>query len=353
MTQQREVSKEPMSQEMLEAQRYAKGLAKIPKGKVGLLILLLASMPLFVPLSLVHYVNLMFFFATLTAAWNVISGFGGQLSLGHSAFFAVGAYTSTLLYIHYGLTPWIGMIIGAFLALPTAFLIGYPTFRLRGAYFVLATLALAEVIRRLLVYFKGVTKGSVGITLPFVGDLRVLQFRSETGYYYLLLAMALIAIFVGWRVRYSRMGYFFLAIREEQDAAEALGVNPRKYKMIALLISAFLTAMAGSIYAQWACYIDPDAVCSVELSVQIAMAGILGGMGTVWGPLVGAAILVLCQAIGLGLMQGVVGGVYMLYGILLIVAILIRPQGVIGLFEEAYRALSKAISKRSSSHAHP
>jgi branched-chain amino acid transport system permease protein len=320
---------------------------------VGLFLLLLASMPLLIPSSLVHYVNLIFFFTALTAAWNLISGFGGQLSLGHSAFFAVGAYTSTLLYIHYGLTPWIGMIIGGFLALPAAFLIGYPTFRLRGAYFVLATLALAEVTRRLLVYFKGVTKGSVGITLPFVGDLRVLQFRSEMGYYYLLLSLALVAIFIGWRVRYSRMGYFFLAIREEQDAAEALGVNPKKYKMIALLISASVTAMAGSIYAQWACYIDPDAVCSIELSVQIAMAGILGGMGTVWGPFAGATILVLCQVVGHALMEGVVGGVYMLYGILLIVAILIRPQGVIGLFEEAYKALGKALSKKSTAHVHP
>lgn len=339
--------------EKMGTHRYAKGLARIPKVKVGLFILLLASMPLFVPSSFVHYINLIFFFTALSAAWNVISGFGGQLSLGHSAFFAVGAYTSTLLYLHYGLTPWIGMIAGAFLALPTAFLIGYPTFRLRGAYFVLATLALAEVIRRLLVYLKGVTKGSVGITLPFLGDLRVLQFRSERGYYYLLLLMALVVIFVGWRVRYSRMGYFFLAIREEQDAAEALGVNPKRYKMIALLISAFLTAIAGSIYAQWACYIDPDAVCSIELSVQIALAGILGGMGTVWGPFAGATIFVLSQAVGLTLMGGVVGGVYMLYGMLLIVAILIRPQGVIGLLEEAYRALSKPLSKKLTAHVRP
>jgi branched-chain amino acid transport system permease protein len=241
---------------------------------------------------------------------------------------------------------WIGMIIGGFVVLPVAFLIGYPTFRLRGAYFVLATLALAEVIRRLLVYFKGVTKGSVGIPLPFTGDPRVLQFPSEMGYYYLLLALALLVLFVGWKVRYSRIGYFFLAIREEQDAAEALGVDPKKYKIIALLISAFFTAIAGSIYAQWACYIDPDAVCSIELSVQIALAGIVGGMGTVWGPFAGAIIFVLAQALGLTVMEGIVGGVYMLYGALLIVAILIRPQGVIGLFEEACNAITRPLARR-------
>jgi len=336
----------------LEANRYDNGLKGIPKLKISVFILALLSMPLLLPLeSYIHYMNLIFFFTALTAAWNVISGFGGQLSLGHSAFFAVGAYTSTLLYIYYGLTPWIGMIIGGFVALPTALLIGYPTFRLRGAYFVLATLALAEVIRRLLVYFKGITKGSVGIPLPFTGDPRLLQFPSEMGYYYLFLSLAFLVIFVGWKVRWSRMGYFFLAIREEQDAAEALGVNPKKYKMIALLISAFFTAVVGAIYAQWACYIDPDAVCSIELSIQIALAGILGGMGTVWGPFAGATILVLSQAVGLTLTGGVVGGVYMLYGALLIVAILIRPQGVIGLFEEAWKALTKPLSRRLATRA--
>lgn len=341
-----------MHRETLEANRYDNGLKGIPKLKISVFILALLSMPLLLPLeSYIHYMNLVFFFTALTAAWNVISGFGGQLSLGHSAFFAVGAYASTLLYIYYGLTPWIGMIIGGLVALPTAFLIGFPTFRLRGAYFVLATLALAEVIRRLLVYFKGITKGSVGIPLPFTGDPRVLQFPSEMGYYYLFLSLACLVIFVGWKVRWSRMGYFFLAIREEQDAAEALGVNPKKYKMIALLISAFFTAITGAIYAQWACYIDPDAVCSIELSVQIALAGIVGGMGTVWGPFAGATILVLSQAVGLTLIGGVVGGVYMLYGALLIVAILIRPQGVIGLFEEAWKALTKPFSRRLATRA--
>lgn len=335
-----------------EENRYEVGLRRIPKLRVGAFVVAVVIMPLVLPLeSYIHYMSLIFFFTALTAAWNIISGFGGQLSLGHSAFFAVGAYTSTLLYIYYGLTPWIGMIIGGFLALPTAFLIGYPTFRLRGAYFVLATLALAEVIRRLLVYFKEITKGSVGIPLPFTGDPRVLQFPSEMGYYYLLLGLALVVLFVGWKVRWSRMGYFFLAIREEQDAAEALGVNPKKYKMIALLISAFFTAIAGSIYAQWACYIDPDAVCSIELSVQIALAGILGGMGTVWGPFAGAIIFVLSQVLGLTMMEGIIGGVYMLYGALLVVAILIRPQGVIGLFEEAISALSRPFVRRSATRA--
>ena len=310
-------------------------------------ILVMLSIPLVCPSeSIIRYINLVLFFTALTAAWNLISGFGGQLSLGHSAFFAAGAYTSTLLYIWYGLTPWAGMILGGLVAVLLALLIGHPTFRLRGAYFVLATLALAEVVRRLLIHFKDITKGSVGLPLPFTGNPWVLQFPSERGYYYVLLSLALVMILVGWRVRWSRMGYYLLAIREEQDAAEALGVNPARYKLIALLISAFFTALVGSIYAQWSCYIDPDAVGSIELSIQIAMAGILGGMGTVWGPFAGAVILVLAQVLGLRLTGGVIGGVYMLYGALLVVAILIRPQGVIGLFEQLYRNLSKVALRR-------
>lgn len=317
--------------------------------KLGIFILLLLFIPLLPALeNIIHYMNLIFFFTALTAAWNIISGFGGQLSLGHSAFFAVGAYTSTLLYMNYGLTPWIGMILGAVLSLPVAFMIGYPTFRLRGTYFVLSTLALAEVVRRLIMYFKGITKGSVGISLPVTGNPWLLQFPSEIGYYYLLLSFAFLVLFIGWKVRTSRMGYFVFGIREDEEAAAALGVNVAKYKMIALLISAFFTAMTGSIYAQWKCYIDPDTVGGLELSVQIALAGILGGMGTVWGPLAGATIFVSAHAVGLAASGGLIGGVYMIYGTLLIVAILIRPQGVIGLIEDALQFLFNRWPDRST-----
>jgi len=309
-------------------------------------IIVMVLIPIIFPSqTILHYINLVFFFTALAAAWNYISGFGGQLSLGHSAFFAVGAYTSTLLYLWYGLTPWIGMLIGGLFALPVAFIIGYPTFRLRGTYFVLSTLALAEVVRRLLMYFKDITKGSVGIPLEFTGDLRVLQFPGERGYYYVFFSIALVTLLVGWKLRWSKLGYYLIAIREEQNAAEALGVNPRRYKLAALLMSAFFTALVGSVYAQWACYIDPSAVGSIELSIQIAMAGILGGMGTVWGPFAGAIILVLAQFMGLTFLKGLIGGVYMLYGALLIAAILLRPQGVIGFFERAYEVFPKLLKR--------
>lgn len=317
--------------------------------KVGIFILVLVSIPLLHAFeSIIHYMNLIFFFAALTAAWNIISGFGGQLSLGHSAFFAVGAYTSTLLYMNFGLTPWMGMIIGGVLSLPVAFMIGYPTFRLRGTYFVLSTLALAEVVRRLIMYFKGITKGSVGISLPVTGDPWLLQFPSEIGYYYLLLSFAFLVIFIGWKVRNSRMGYFIIGIREDEEAAESLGVNVARYKMVALLISAFFTAMIGSIYAQWKCYIDPDTVGGIELSVQIALSGILGGMGTIWGPLAGAAIFILAHALGLAVSGGLIGGVYMIYGALLIIVILIRPQGVIGLIEDGLKFILNRFPRRST-----
>ena len=318
--------------------------SKLPFGILIAVILL--ALPLLFKQHVIHYMNLIFFFTALTASWNIISGFGGQLSLGHSAFFAVGAYTSTLLYMDLGLTPWIGMMIGAFVSIPVAFLIGYPTFRLRGSYFVLSTLALAEVIRRLLIYFKEVTRGSVGIPMPFTGSPKNLQFPSETGYYYLFIFLAFLALYIGWRVRYGRIGYFLLAIREDEEAAESLGVNIRRCKLLAFYISAFFTAIIGSIYAQWASYIDPDAVCSIELSVQIALAGILGGIGTVWGPLAGSTILIVSQVLGLAFTGGLIGGVYMLYGLLLIITILLRPEGVIGLVEQAICSVSKRFLRR-------
>jgi branched-chain amino acid transport system permease protein len=320
--------------------------SKLPVSIVIAIVLL--ALPLLFKQDVIHYLNLIFFFTALTAAWNIISGFGGQLSLGHSAFFAVGAYTSTLLYMDLGVTPWIGMIIGGLLAIPVAFLIGYPTFRLRGSYFVLATLALAEVVRRLLVYFKEVTRGSVGIPMPFTGSPKNLQFPNESGYYYLFIVLAFLTLYIGWRVRYGRIGYFLLAIREDEEAAESLGVSIRRCKLFAFYISAFFTAIIGTIYSQWASYIDPDAVCSIELSVQIALAGILGGMGTVWGPLAGAAILIVSQVLGLSFTGGLIGGVYMLYGLLLIVTILLRPQGVIGLFEQGIRGVFKLFLRRST-----
>jgi branched-chain amino acid transport system permease protein len=317
-------------------------------------VAIIASLPLFGAFErMIHYLNLIFFFAALTGAWNLISGFAGQLSLGHSGFFAVGAYTSTLLYMNHGITPWVGMVIGGILSLPTAFLIGYPTFRLRGTYFVLSTLALAEVIRRLIMYFKGLTKGSVGISLPVTGDPRLLQFPNETGYYYLFLGMALFMVYLGWRIRWSRLGYFILGIREDEDAAESLGVNARKNKLIVFMISAFFTAMMGSMYAQWKCYIDPDAVGGIELSIQIALAGILGGMGTVWGPFAGATILILAHVLGLGLSGGLVGGVYMLYGALLILAILVRPQGIVSAIEEGYQKVMALLFPRKEIHGTP
>jgi branched-chain amino acid transport system permease protein len=316
------------------------GGANLRRGTwIAAIIALALIPPLFRREDLLHWMNLMFFLAALGSAWNIICGYGGQLSLGHGAFFAVGAYTSTLLWMWYGITPLLGMFIGAALALPMALMIGYPAFRLRGTYFTLGSLALGSVVYRIIVYLKPITQGNVGIPLWFTADPFYLQFPSEIGYYYVFLAALLITTYVSLRVKNSWIGYYLFAIGNDQDAAESLGVDSRKIKLYALLISAFLTAILGTLYAQWKCYIDPDATCSTDFSIQIAMIGIIGGLGTLFGPIVGAAVMIAAQALSVSFFGAVRGGVYMVYGILLMGIILIRPTGIMGVFENALAAV--------------
>jgi branched-chain amino acid transport system permease protein len=311
-----------------------------PKGAWTIIALTaLALVPIVLPREdLLHWMNLIFFLAALGGAWNIICGYGNQLSLGHGAFFAVGAYVSTLLWMWYGLTPWIGMFIGAFLSLPMALVIGYPAFRLRGTYFALGSLALGSVVYRVIVYLKPITRGNIGIPIWFTANPLYLQFPSEMGYYYVFFVALLLVTYVSLRVKDSWIGYYLFATGNDQDAAESLGVDSRKIKLYALLISAFLTAILGTLYAQWKCYIDPDATCSVDFSVQVALVGILGGIGTALGPVVGAVVMIIAQAVSVSYFGSIRGGVYMIYGALLIGVILTKPTGIIGVIEDALRA---------------
>ncbi|MEM3462992.1 MAG: branched-chain amino acid ABC transporter permease [Candidatus Bathyarchaeia archaeon] len=309
-------------------------------------IIVLALIPItFRREDLLHWMNLIFFMAALGNAWNIICGYGGQLSLGHGAFFAVGAYTSTLLWMWYGITPLFGMFVGALLALPMALMIGYPAFRLRGTYFTLGSLALGSVVYRTIVYLKPITQGNIGIPLWFTANPFYLQFPSEMGYYYVFLAALLITTYVSLRVKNSWIGYYLFAIGNDQDAAESLGVDSSKIKLYALLISALLTAILGTLYAQWKCYIDPDATCSTDFSIQIAMIGIIGGLGAPFGPIVGAAVTIAAQALSTSFFGAVRGGVYMVYGVLLMGIILIRPTGIVGVIEKILTSTRSPLRK--------
>jgi branched-chain amino acid transport system permease protein len=275
-----------------------------------------------------------FFYGAAAGAWNIIGGFGGQFSLGHTAFFGIGAYTSTLLFLKLQINPWLGMFAGGFLSAVFAVLIGYPCFRLRSHFFALATLAVGEVLRIIASYWRGLTDGYVGCLIPIKPGLKHFMFVSKTPYAYAALFFMLSVVLITFIIKRSKLGYYLQAIKEDQDAAEALGINSTHVKMYALIISAVLTSFAGTFYAQFLCFIDPDIAFSIHFSIQLILISIIGGMGTIWGPVLGSLIITFLE-------MGVrtwLGGEYApigftLYGIIFVVVVIIIPGGVVGLFQ--------------------
>jgi len=240
-----------------------------------------------------HLAILVMLYALLGTAWNLLGGFAGQVSLGQATFFGAGAYTSTLLVQHAGVSPWIGMLAGAAAAAALAIAIGYPCFRLSGHYFAIATIAVGE-IAAIAVTNWDFAGGAVGLFLP-VGTEGVVSFqfhRSKLGYYYVLAAMLAATLLLSAWLRRGRAGYYWRAIREDQAAARSVGVPALRFKQIAMVLSAALTACAGTFYAQYVLFIDPGSVLPLSLSIQICLVAVLGGAGTVMGPLLGAAVLV-------------------------------------------------------------
>jgi len=274
------------------------------------------------------------FFAYLSAAWNIIGGFAGQYSIGHSGLVGIGAYTSSLLLIHGGWSPWLGMLVGGALAAVVGGVIGYPCFRLRGAFFSLVTIAFAEMLRvgaELTDTLFGLHLNGVrGLLLPVAGDRPWLfQFTGKRAYYYVMLGLLLIVLAVGWMVKRSRLGYYLAAIRDDEDAVAALGVNPARAKLAAMMLSSFFAALGGTFYAQLVGFITPTRTMSIDFSVQMVVMAVLGGVGTVLGPLWGAIVLVPIAEITRAVWGGSLQGVHLIvYGALLMVVILYWPQGI-------------------------
>ncbi|MGE5617753.1 MAG: branched-chain amino acid ABC transporter permease [Sphingomonadaceae bacterium] len=277
-----------------------------------------------------HVLIMMMFYAAASSAWNIVGGFAGQLSLGHAAFFGLGAYTSTLLFINLGISPWIGMLAGALLSTAVAAGIGYPSFRLRGPFFTLVTIAFAEVLRILAVTFQDLTKGSIGVSVPFRPAPQNFVFRETSSYAFVALAFMLIMILISMWIDRSRLGYYLAALREDEDAAQALGINTSRYKLVAVLTSAFFTSVAGTFYAQYIFYIEPFAMFSLDFSVLLAMMSIIGGLGTVWGPVAGAFLVTPLQEFLRARLGGELQGLHLvIYGTVLILVVILLPQGVV------------------------
>lgn len=291
-----------------------------------------------------HLMILVLMWVVIGSAWNLIAGYTGQVSFGDAAFFGTGAYAAGMLVTKLGWSAWWGLLIGGITAVLIAMPFGWICFRLRGAYFALATLALNEIMRHIATIWEKLTYGMLGILI-------VQTFTSKLPYYYIALALAVVSLISVRLVMRSKYGYYFLSIREDQDAAESMGINTHHYKMVSLVIAAALTGVAGALYMNYMGFIDPQVVFSLhDISIMAILVGIVGGVGTQYGPAVGAFIMVAVQELfrtgGYGILlklarasgsetlvsisEFITKGHVMGFGILVVVSILFLPNGVVG-----------------------
>lgn len=296
------------------------------------LILLFAAVPWIFPSPFfLHLMIMVLMWTVLGAAWNILGGFAGQVSFGHATFLGAGAYTTMILYLKLGIAPWFGIIAGGAVAALIALPIGFICFRLRGPYFALSTLAVAEIVRLVALNWESLTAGPVGLlitTLPQVSLLgSPINWESKTPFYYIAVVIALAAVLATAVMSRTRMGAYLLAIREDIDSAEAIGINTVQVRVAALSLSAFLAGVAGGFYAMYLRYIDPDAVFAISLSVEMVFIAVVGGLTTVFGPLIGAIFLV---TLGETFRERFLVGHLIFYGAFMMIAIRYMPEGIWG-----------------------
>lgn len=279
-----------------------------------------------------------FLFAGLATAWNVIGGIGGQFSLGHSVFFAVGAYTTANLHLRLGVPPWIGVLPGAALAAGTAVLVSWPVFRLRGPFFAIATMALTEVALALANYAEWATGGTRGMSIPFRLGLSNMIFRDRMSYALLMGGFAALCLLVALAVTRSRLGYQLKAVRDNEAAAQASGINPLRTKLAGMAISAALTGVGGGLFLMSTRVADPATLLSLfDFGVKFALIALIGGLGTVYGPLLGALLVVPLE----GWLRAEFGGMapganVIVLSIVLILASLFLKRGIVGALQAGY-----------------
>jgi branched-chain amino acid transport system permease protein len=304
----------------------------------ALLLLAVVAFPLVFTRPFPRHVMIMIFlYGALATAWNILAGYCGQISLGHAVYFGIGAYTSTLLVREAALTPWLGMLAGAGLAVLVSQLIGYPCFRLRGHYFAIATIGFGEIVQTSILNWD-LVGAARGLFVPIKRPDSLLNFQfhqSKIVYYYIALGLLVLAVVVTRWIERSRRGYYFRAIKEDQDAAASLGVRVAREKQAAMAVSAALTALGGTFWAQYVLFIDPESVFPLSLSILICLVAVLGGVGTLWGPMLGAAVLVPLSE-GTRVFLGGTGKALdlLIYGALIMVIAVFQPAGLIGLVRQ-------------------
>ena len=311
------------------------------KIKPGLLIVIIALILAIVIPQLIyvgHLINLgvlIFLMGYLATTWGFV-GQSGQLSFGHVAFLGLGAYTSTILYEQFGITPWVGMFAGAGIATLAGAVIGFPTLRLRGVYFALVTLAFAYILQIFVMNTNWLGPLHLGaspglhITLVNGGNApSVFQFADRLPYYYIALGMLVGVVALSYYLNRTSLGYYWTAIRNDPDAAESLGINTGRYRVRAFLMSCFFTAFAGTFYAQYFLTLDPRRILGLGFSIEIALTGIVGGWQSVFGPIIGALVLTPIGQVMRARLASVASGLHLLiYGIILMLFIEFLPKGL-------------------------
>lgn len=280
------------------------------------------------------------YYGFLGQSWNILGGFGGQFSFGHAAFFGTGAYTSAVLQLRLGVDPWLCLGLAGVLGGAVGALVGALSFRygLRGSYFALVTLAFAEVFRILAdsVEFTG---AGVGLQVPLKQTAANFQFPAKAGFYFVILALTALGLAVAWWLKHSRLGARLVAVRENEDAARALGVDVFRTKVIAIALSGALMGLGGTFYVQYFLYIDPTIAYGPAVSVSALLVPIVGGLGTVFGPLLGAFALQFVSQIAQVAMGNAIGLNLVLYGVILVLMIMYMPNGLFGLAHVSARRL--------------
>lgn len=320
-------------------------MKKFDKGKILLITVL--ALAFLIPVAVqkpyyLHVLTMCLFWAYMASSWNIVGGFVGQLSLGHGIYTAIGAYITVILFNSYNISPWVGMIVAGIVAMLVAVMIGLPTFKLRGAYFALSTVALSEGFVVLLENTDKIGNVLVGaaegLSVKMLGNSPLFfQFMSKVPYYYIALIMLIAIVLVSHYLMRSKLGYYMVAVREDEDAARALGINVRNTKLKAIAISAFATALGGAFYAQMIHYLLPVAVAGAAMSTQMVFLTIVGGSGTVLGPVVGGISLTMVSEVVRFFLGDKIMGLHLLiYGLVVVLIIMYKPRGIMEVIEKYY-----------------
>jgi branched-chain amino acid transport system permease protein len=286
---------------------------------------------------------LVLLYAIAASAWNIVGGYAGQVSVGHVVFFGCGAYAAMGVYTHFGLPPLVGLPAGIMLAVVLAAVIGRPTLRLSGHYFSMATIAVAELVRLVVTNtnYLGAAVGLSGPTVP--RNVLDLSFVSSLPYYYLFLVVLGLTLLITWRVAESRMGYYLRAIKDSERAARSLGAPASRTKLHAYMLSAGLTSVAGAFYAMMVGFVDPESGLGILISVKMLIMAALGGAGLLFGPLVGAAILVPLEELSNSWLGGQGAGLtFVVYGAIIVLIARFQPGGILTLITRLIERRSKA-----------